>query len=442
MLRDKRKEIVLKSVYFLLFILGSVLVYFSNSRGVDFTYFDIGQVFGVWALTALTIQLILITRLKPLEKDVGLPLIMNWHSFNAKFLFFLVALHPLLIFSRQLLSGISFFALAKNFPFAYWLGESAFLLLILVLVTTLYSRKLSIDYEKWKILHKMTYTVATLGFIHSFFSGSDIWYSTFITPVYFWWIVLALVASIAATYRFFRIYFNFGKYNFKVSDTKRETRDVHSIYLKPARGKVFDFKPGQFAFVKFISENVSSEEHHFTISSAPNKKYINFTIKDVGDFTSKIGRIKKGDRAIVDGPFGVFTYKNIKGPLLLIAGGIGITPIKAMLSDIENKSKKRDCVLIYAVKSPKDLVFRKELERMSTKNWLKTVYVFSESKGDFKSVYKGHVSKKIVKKEVKDLKKRSVFLVGPPEMMESVKKILAELGVSSEKIYIEKFALR
>lgn len=449
---DRKKVNFLLFSYFLFFLFGAIFKLASNPAGYTPSIYDLGQILGVWGLTAMVFQISMVSRTKALERNVGLDNIMGWHKFNGIFLFLLILFHPVLIFSKDFLSGISIISIVGSFTWYYWLGESAFLLLVFSLSVTFISKWFDYDYEKWKIAHRSGYIVFILAFIHSFFSGTDISPGT---PLYYWWYILLGVGLAAIARRLWVVYIK--PYNFQIVSINKETHNSRTISLKPIAGSLFDFRPGQFAFVRFYSKNLSSEEHHFTLSGPPGKGTISFTIKESGDYTGKLGALKVNDFAKVDGPYGVFDHSRIDGEYLFIAAGIGITPLMSMLkgmiknkSENENKDNKKkqdknekDLILIYANKTPKDVVFKKELEKMKkTKKIKKLVFIFSKEKGKEKGSYKGHVNKKILKKEVKDIKKRKVFLVGPAGFMKSVKKDLRALGVPDEHVFSEKFMLR
>jgi 3-phenylpropionate/trans-cinnamate dioxygenase ferredoxin reductase subunit len=244
------------------------------------------------------------------------------------------------------------------------------------------------------------------------------------------------MAILGTTLRLYKLYF--GKKEYKVTSIKKESQNVWTVCLKPVQNK-FSFCPGQFAFVTFLTSRLPKEEHHFTLSSAPTSEEISFTIKEIGDFTSLIKNLKVGDKALVDGPYGIFTNYNLEGPFLFIAGGIGITPVISMLRSM--KDKNENTLLIYAAKALDEIPFHSELEKLRSSKWFKIWLCFSEKAPQGKYVFQGHIDKNILKK-VANLRKRKIFLVGPEPMMNSVQKDLLDLGVEKENIFSERFALR
>jgi len=412
---DKSKTLVLLLIYLTLFVVGFLLVLYPFTYTTTFSTYNLGKTFGIWAFTCLCLQFVLSSRSKLLEKRVGLDTIMRFHSLNAKLLFVLALCHPFLLGVVGNFNTYSIF---------HWIGMVAFLLLVFTVITTIYSDKFKINYEHWKIIHKVAYVILVFVVTHSLYLGSDLMVKG---AVFYWWLFLFVLALWGILTRVMS-----KKHEFEVVGLVRETHNVRSILLKPLQGKVFDFMPGQFAFVRFFGD-ISPEEHHFTISSSPGEKCLTFSIKELGDYTSSLSKLKKGDKAILDGPYGAFTNADLPGPFLFIAGGIGITPVMSMLRYMSKNSIKEDSVLLYIQKTKKDLVFDREIKSMAKEGWLKVYCRFTEKEG--------RPDRKFLEK-VGDIKSRTIFLVGPAQMIKDTKILLLAMGVSSEKIKTEQFVLR
>lgn len=414
----------------------------------------IGQVLGFVALTSMVVQLVLASRSKFLDKRFGLGRMMTWHKYNAYIMLSALLVHPTLVFYRFLFTSIPLadFASARQFfSLPIWLGEAAFGIILFTIAFTLLSKKFNWDYQKWRFLHKIGYVAVTLGFAHSYMIGSHI-----ITRGlgFYYWVFLGVTALAAVGYRYGYRWWKLRDQLYEVVKIKKETHNVRSIWLEPVQRRgtrtqgcgQWRQRPGQFSFVKFYSDDLPREEHHFTISSPPSHNPIRFTIKESGDFTSQLDKLKVGDRAKLDGPYGGFTLD--KAPkqerFLFLAGGIGITPIMSMLEDIyadrHSGAPARESTLIYANKTEEDIVFKERLDEIAEKTNLNVVHVLSqEQKQGF---YHGYVTKDIIKKEVPDVTEREIFLVGPPPMMTAVEKSLINLGVPRNRVHTEKFSLR
>jgi predicted ferric reductase len=218
-----------------------------------------------------------------------------------------------------------------------------------------------------------------------------------------------------------------------------ETDTVNSVYITGKNIERLKVKPGQFIIVRFLAKNYIGEAHPFSISEIPKNNTIRMSIKAVGDFTKTIGTIKPGTKVFIEGPYGIFT-KEIAGDnnkLLFIAGGIGITPIRAVIEDSLRAGK--DCILLYGNRFIKEIALKTELENLAAQKHYPIYHILSDE--EMPAAEKGFVDKEKIQRLVTDIVERDVFLCGPPIMMSKVRPILKELGVPESKIHFELFSL-
>jgi len=187
---------------------------------------------------------------------------------------------------------------------------------------------------------------------------------------------------------------------------------------------------------RFLNKHVWRQAHPFSISSMPNGEYLRITVKNLGDFTGSIKeKIKPGDFVWLEGPYGIFTsLRSSKKKILLIAGGVGIAPLRPLAEDLLKQGK--DVVLVYASKNLKNLIFKNELEALSQNAGLRTHLVLSEEMplvGE-----KGRLNKEVLTHLVPDLKDREVYLCGPQGLTQT---LLKELSLKPSLLHYEKFSL-
>jgi predicted ferric reductase len=161
---------------------------------------------------------------------------------------------------------------------------------------------------------------------------------------------------------------------------------------------------------------------------------LRITVKDVGDFTRRLGEIAPGARVLAEGPFGAFTGA-LRGreKVVFIAGGIGITPIRAMLEEMSG-----DLVLIYRVVQKSDLVFQQELDTFTRKRGIKVIYVIGDHRGP-EGAYL--MSPDHLRKILPDINEREIYVCGPPAMMDVMLRNLREAQVDPKYVHTERFAL-
>ncbi len=435
MLRDDHKAATLKLLYVCL--MGAGLVITVQPQPAPPSIYSLGQAAGTLALTAIAIQLVLASRWRTLERGIGLDRIMRWHSANAKLIALFVITHPLLLFLRELLKG--------NVTAPYTMygtdilgGVIGAVIIGIIWISVLKRKQLGLLYERWRIVHLLTYLLAAIGLYHSLVLGSDIKSGR---PLYTWWLLLAAVSVAAVVYRYVVRRMAFASSEYEVVANKLETHDVHTITLRPVDGTVLDHEPGQFAFLTFTSEDIPVEEHPFTITSAPGADTISFSIKESGDFTGLLGKVGRRDTVHVEGPYGVFSNRGMPGPFILIAGGIGITPLMSMLRAMQKDGGTQPrTLLLYANRTQGDIAFLGELAAIERgSDWLRVVHVLSQE--TVEGMRHGYVDGPVLKDEVEDLVGSTFFICGPPPMMDALRMTLADLGVPDDQVITERFAL-
>jgi predicted ferric reductase len=214
------------------------------------------------------------------------------------------------------------------------------------------------------------------------------------------------------------------------------------VDLTPSTQTPFSYVPGQFGIVSFISAKVPAEPHAFTLSSSPSRPGgLQFTIRTCGDWTQKVKNLQPGDRAYIQGPFGRFghLYAPPNQALIMIAGGIGITPMLSMLRFMVDHGDSRSVTLIWSNRSKANTVFSDEMDALSAKlTGLRMIPIFTRSEAGEKRT--GRLDQKSLENLLRSCRRdAAVFLCGPPQMMRQVKSDLKSLGFSARSIYSEAF---
>jgi ferredoxin-NADP reductase len=230
-------------------------------------------------------------------------------------------------------------------------------------------------------------------------------------------------------------------------EVKQEIHNVWTVKMAPPEGGLlYDYLPGQFHFITFHrGGNLPVEEHHWTISSSPYQKaFISSTIKESGDFTSTIGLTRPGDKAVVQGPFGRFSYvlHAEDKDIVFIAGGIGITPFIGMLRHMRDTKADLNVLVLYANRSEKDIVFREELAQMAAdeRPRLTVVHVLGNPGTDWTGE-KGYVDREKMERHVGPVESKGFYVCGPPPMSAKIIETLLSMGVPYSRIRREIFSL-
>ncbi|MFA5163705.1 MAG: ferric reductase-like transmembrane domain-containing protein [Patescibacteria group bacterium] len=399
-----------------------------------------GRLSGLLAVLLILIQLILISRFDYLEKAVSLDKLLVIHGLNGFLSFFLIILHPiLLIIGYGKRTNNAFFQQLQSFVL-YWdevgmavLGTIVFIAATIISLNLI---KNKIKYEFWYLSHLFLYLAILWAYGHQLEVGHSLQNTIF---AIYWYVIYFIVIAILVWYRFLRPVWRFKKHLFRVAEIKRENDSVRSVYIKGQNMENYKIAAGQFFLLRFINRRAWYEEHPFSLSGQIRDNTLQFTIKALGDFSSKLEeKVKVGDPVILDGPHGSFVSAKIKrDKVLMIAGGIGITPIKAMIEELGQQAK--DIILICANKSLKEIVFKEELAALTQLNpRLKIFHILSQEKIDGYDY--GRLDLEKITKFSPDLTERDIFICGPEMMTKSIIKILKTLKIKKSQIYWEKFS--
>jgi predicted ferric reductase len=229
---------------------------------------------------------------------------------------------------------------------------------------------------------------------------------------------------------------------FVVEEVKPEAGDAVTIRLRPVReGVTLRFRAGQFSWITLSSTPFAQNEHPFSISSsAARPQFVEFTIKELGDFTRHVHELPRGTRAYLDGPFGNFGVGwEAAGQLLLVAGGIGITPNMSILRTMADTDDRRPVTLIYGNNDWDSVVFRDELAQLTDQLDLTVVHVLAKGHEGWEGEV-GFITAEILQRGLPaDHRDLQAYVCGPPPMMAAVERALFELGVPPRQVHSELF---
>jgi len=214
-----------------------------------------------------------------------------------------------------------------------------------------------------------------------------------------------------------------------------ESSDVTSLFFKTAGGEKYEFLAGQY--VDIVPPNIDGHGKSYTISSSPNDELVRITIKRQGAVSSALIEMGVGQKVSFEGPYGVFYPEENMKDVVMLAGGIGITPFVSVIKDHHDSKKDTKFILLYSNKTKSDATFAKKLTEIeNNNNNLKTIYFTTQDKtGDENS----RISADLVQKHVPDIQDKKFYICGSISFVRDVWKMLKSVEVPEENIYTESF---
>lgn len=233
----------------------------------------------------------------------------------------------------------------------------------------------------------------------------------------------------------------------RVAQILRETPTILTFRLAdPAGDRLpFDFLPGQFLQVEVEPEPGKTARRSYTIASSPTQRaHVELSVKreEQGAVSRFLhDHVKVGDLVKVSGPFGAFTFTGTDADsVVLIAGGVGITPMMSVLRYLTDTAWPGEIFFLYGARSTEEFAFREDIERLERRH--ENLHVFAtmhRAPGTVWHGAEGPITKEMLASAVPDLARRRIHLCGPPAMMAAVKAQLAELGVPEALLHTEAF---
>lgn len=236
-------------------------------------------------------------------------------------------------------------------------------------------------------------------------------------------------------------------YRYRVIENKLETESVRVLTLAcdSAISKPLLYQPGQYAAIILNDQSRPTPARCFSIMSSPSQQQtLQFSVRVNGLFTSALERLKKGDEVLARGPFGNFIFnENIHKDVVMLAGGIGVTPFMSMIRYASHLGLRNKINLVYSCRTQDDIPFFDELLELEKINpFLKVTYVIGDKSVDRLRglrVISGRVASSNIDKFGFSFAKQIYMICGPSVYMSAMHSLLLDKGVPKKNIFTEAF---
>ncbi|MFD7701108.1 ferric reductase-like transmembrane domain-containing protein [Streptomyces caelestis] len=392
----------------------------------------LGRLTGLYAALLMAFQLLLVARLPWLDRRIGMDRLTLWHRWTGFGLLWTLLGHAVFItLGYAEMSSMDpvdqLVDLAETVEGVLRAVVALALILVVGAVSARRARR-RLAYETWHFLHLYTYVAVVLAFTHQVAVGSSFTASPAATA-YWYGLWGAALAAVLAGRLVLPLWRN-RRHRLRVTAVVPENDHVVSVHIT---GRDLDRLParaGQFFLWRFLTKDRWWQANPFSLSAAPDGRTLRLTVKAAGDGSAALRHLEPGTRVFAEGPYGAFTALHRTRPdTLLIAGGVGVTPIRALLEELHGHA-----VVLHRVNTEADAVLHDELRELARAKGAELHLVTGPPVPD--RLTPGELSRL-----VPDLTDRDVYVCGPPGMTAAVLRGLRELGVPKRQIHHERFSL-
>jgi predicted ferric reductase len=388
---------------------------------------------GMLAGYGVAAMLVLMARSPPIEHGVGADRLARWHSRAGAVIIVLATVHA--VAAVQAWAD----ARATSVPAAVrellgWPGllaaTSGLALLIAMGIVSIRWIRRRLAYEHWHVLHLVTYLAAALPFTHQL-AGPNLAGHRIAQVA--WSLLYAYAFALVIRYRVVQPLHQLWRHRLRVEAIVPESRRVVSIVMSGAHLDELRAEAGQFFRWRFLTRSTWLASYPFSLSAPPTNDRLRITIKARGLGTRLLQDLHPGTVVLAEGPYGALTGARRRHQrVLLIAGGVGITPMRVLFEALDLPGE--DLTLVYRAPSEEALIFRAELDEVAARKGARVIYLIGRS-DDPANLLNAYTLRSMVGR----LHEYDIYLCAPPRMAVPLRQSLLHTGHRRSQLHEEQF---
>jgi predicted ferric reductase len=425
-------------VYLFLTLAPLFVLLLGPTPGGSGFWWDLSLALGFAGTAMMGVMFVLTARFKRATAPFGIDLIYYFHRQISLVALVFILAHPAIIFIAE--PHLLYILRPAFIPWYLLAGVGSLAALTVLMAASLWRKALGIDYDGWRLWHVILATIS-LGLAIAHIVGV----AHYVAAPWKFLLWTAITLSCVGLLLYARLIRPFWllRHPYRVAEIRPERGDAWTLVLEPDGHQGMNFQAGQFAWLSIWDSPFALREHPFSFSgSAEQTGRLEFTIKELGDFTRRIRHVAPGQRVYVDGPYGAFCIDRHPAPgHVFIAAGIGIAPIMALLRTLADRRDERPLLLVYAYHTWERLTFREELEQLRERLNLRVVTVLWEAPEGWTGET-GLISEELLGRHLPaERDSLECFICGPVPMIDLSERALHRLGVPLSRIHSELFDL-
>lgn len=403
-----------------------------------------GRLAGLWSSDLLLVQVLLMARIPLVERAFGQDRLARWHRWTGFGSFWLMVAHIVLITvgyagSARANVFVELWDMVLTYP-GMLLATAGTLALIMVVVTSVRAARRRLRYESWHLLHLYAYLGVGLALPHQLWTGGDFLNSAASTV--YWWGLYAVAAGALVGYRVGVPLWRSYRHRLVVERVVPEGPGLTSVYLSGRRLDALPVRAGQFFQWRFLDGPGWMRAHPYSLSATPYGRGLRITVKNLGDGSARVASLKPGTKVLIEGPYGKLTGESYPGgPVVLLACGIGVTPLLALLGELPYRPG--EATVIYRARSEAELAFRGELDWFARHRGVRVVPLLgprAERPSWLPGQFADHADAEALRQIVPTIARSRVYVCGPDAWTEAARAAARGAGVPAEHLHTELFS--
>jgi predicted ferric reductase len=393
-----------------------------------------GRIAGLLCGYSCAVLVGLMARVPLLERRIGSDRVARWHAMAGRYTVCLLVAHIVLIlagYAAQDGASIVHETVTVILDYPEMLKATAgTVILFAVGITSARAVRRRTSYEFWYYVHLLTYAAVFLAFGHQLALGNDFNGKPVATAAWY-----ALYLGVAALVVWFRVLVPVRlnlRHRLRVESVHREAPGVYSVVVRGRGLEELGARPGQFFRWRFFGQGMGWTSTPYSLSAPPRPDLLRITVKALGDHSAAVSLLRPGTRVWAEGPYGSLTAdRQTAHRSLLIAGGVGITPLRALFETLPG-----EVTLLYRARTAEDLALGGELEAIARWRGAKVLYALNGAHGE-----RPALTADALRATFPDLSGHDVYICGPHGFAQDLYGALRAAGVPDRRIHHESFEL-
>lgn len=402
---------------------------------------SLGRLTGLWSAQLLLVQVLLMSRLPPLENAFGRDRLVKLHRVIGLASFYLIVAHIVTIVggyasARWSLVLPTTWQLITDYA-GMLLATAGTIALIMVVVTSIKIARRRMRYESWHLIHLYGYLGAGLALPHQLWTGQQFLQSKGATI--YWWSLWIAAAGTVIVWRIGLPLSRTVRFRLRVAAVVPESADTVSVLLTGRDLDRLPLQPGQFLIVRFLVRPGWTRANPFSVSAAPDGRTVRITAKIVGDGSFRLARLPVGTRVLFEGPYGRLSPRARSARTVVLAGaGVGVTPLRSLAEGLDYAPGEATLLHRYTGEP----LFGQEFDRLAAERGLRVLPLpgpRTTAGSLLGPVWSGTDEADALRHWLPELLTSEIYICGPEAWSAGFERLVARVGVPQEQVHVERF---